>query len=261
MAYIGTCKQCGDSYRFADDENAGTVRCLHSSLPLNCLLDLEQLPEDLLFFDVETTGLIDFKSDKMAPHQPRVIQLAALLVNDKGEELDSLNVYIKPDGWIVPEAASRIHGITTEKCLAEGVPMKEALDIFNHLMAKACVRFAYNNSYDEFLMDRESRLYDSKPLTTFVKPFDVMELAKDFCQLPPTEKMIAAGYTGFKPPKLIEACEKAFGLDFNFNAHDAMADVRVTKELYFYLNSIHQDKLKGIESQANNAEPFIRQQD
>jgi hypothetical protein len=32
-----------------------------------------------LFFDVETTGMIDWKAPMLSPRQPRVVQLAAIL--------------------------------------------------------------------------------------------------------------------------------------------------------------------------------------
>lgn len=34
----------------------------------------------LVFFDVETTGIPDFKAPSDAPHQPHMVQLGALLV-------------------------------------------------------------------------------------------------------------------------------------------------------------------------------------
>jgi hypothetical protein len=38
-----------------------------------------------LFFDVETTGMIDWKAPMLSPRQPRVVQLAAILDDANGK--------------------------------------------------------------------------------------------------------------------------------------------------------------------------------
>ena len=52
------------------------------------------------------------------------------------------------------------------------------------------------------------------------------------CKMPPTPKMLAAGFDKFKMPKLIEAHQHLFGEGFD-KAHDAMADVMACKRIYF----------------------------
>src|SRR5690349_3574973 len=103
----------------------------------------------ILFFDTETTGLLDFKADLMAPHQPRIAQIAALLTDDAGETIDEMNAIIKPDGWTIPGEVSAINHLTTERCEAEGVPMPEALGRFNELKGRCTERAAFNISYDK----------------------------------------------------------------------------------------------------------------
>jgi len=96
-----------------------------------------------LFFDTETSGLPLFSEPSEDPRQPHIVQLAAALVNlDTREVLEELNVIIKPDGWEIPDEVAVIHGITTERALAEGIPEIEALDRFLALNARAEVRIA-----------------------------------------------------------------------------------------------------------------------
>ncbi|MEJ6520298.1 3'-5' exonuclease [Shewanella bicestrii] len=81
----------------------------------------------ILPFDTETTGLPDWKSPSEADYQPHLVQLAALLVNDKFEIVKELDVIIKPNGWVIPDEVAAIHGITTERAMDEGIPEQEAL--------------------------------------------------------------------------------------------------------------------------------------
>jgi len=236
-----TCKTCGHTF-FNLAESEISVQCAWSKLDVQCLIKLEPpTPEGLLFYDVETTGLIDYRADKMAPHQPRVTQLAAILTNPEGAIVESYSTYIKPDGWVIPEHVVKITGTTTEICEKQGVPMIEALKKFNQMQVKAAYRLAYNNSYDEFLMDRESQIYLRRGIDPWLKPIDIMALAKEFCKLPATEKMVKAGYgADYKPPKLIEAYETIFGKAFD-NAHDALADVKASIQVYFELMKVRNE--------------------
>ena len=82
----------------------------------------------ILFFDTETTGLPLWKEPSEDPRQPHLVELAALLVNpDTREMIAFMDVIIKPNGWTIPVDVSEIHGITTERALAEGIPEEEAL--------------------------------------------------------------------------------------------------------------------------------------
>ena len=191
----------------------------------------------IIFFDVETTGLLDFKADLMEPHQPRICQLAAILTEDDGTELEEMNAIIKPDGWVVPEETAAIHGLTTERCEADGIPMPEALARFNEMKAKCTARAAYNITYDKRMLAREANLYgiphDSEGLASHC----VMQLARPVCNIAPTDKMMRAGRKENKPPKLIEAYRHFFGRDFE-GAHNAMADVRACKDVFFQIQKL-----------------------
>jgi DNA polymerase III subunit epsilon len=55
--------------------------------------------------------------------------------------------------------------------------------------------------------------------------------------LPPTAKMVAAGFNKPKPPKLAEVILFLFGEELQ-GAHDAMVDVRATARVHFHLQTI-----------------------
>lgn len=191
----------------------------------------------ILAFDTETTGLLDFKLDLMDATQPRVVQLAAVLLENNGDRLEEMNCIIKPDGWIITEQTSSIHGLTNEICEERGVPMLEALNQFNSMKARATQRMAFNIDYDKRMMAREAQLYgvphDSEGLVSHC----VMRLSKNIVKCPPTEKMMACGRKDFKNPKLSEAYLHFFGREME-NAHDAMADVNATVAIWFAIQKL-----------------------
>ncbi len=192
-----------------------------------------------LFFDTETTGLIDRNLPLDDPSQARILQLAAKLVSEKGEVIDQLCTYIKPEASWPPihEKAFAAHGISIEKCEAEGIPMPQALAYFNSMKARCSTRVAFNISFDKQMLHREALAYDMVQSYPWQADFCVMQATKEICNMAPTQRMIEAGISGSKPPKLTEAYRFFFGRDFD-GAHDAMADVEATIEIFFKLKEI-----------------------
>jgi DNA polymerase III subunit epsilon len=183
----------------------------------------------ILFFDTETTGKADFRSPPDAPHQPRLVQIGLVLTAEDGKEAASMNLIVKPDGFTIPEEASRVHGITTEKATALGVSRKHVLRIFREFWELSALAVAHNIAFDSFIVDGEiyrlcgGRKAWGKSLETFC----TMEAMTPICKLP-------GNYGDFKWPRLQEAHKHAFGIEFD-GAHDAMADVRACAKLYFWI--------------------------
>jgi DNA polymerase-3 subunit epsilon len=206
--------------------------------------------EKILFFDTETTGIPLNGVDIEDPRQPRIVQIAAELVDAAGTVIKTLNSIIKPDGFdSIPEGAQKAHGISIERCHAEGRDMKEVLEEFNGMMTDATQRAAYNISFDKRLTLREYRYHKMEYNTDHLRAhsYCVMKMVTPIIKMAPTEKMIEAGFgKKNKPPKLIEAYEFAFGRKFD-NAHDALADVRATRELFFWLRDTHPEHFKPEE--------------
>lgn len=179
-----------------------------------------------LFFDCETTGKANFKAPASAPGQPRIVQLAALLTNDEGDELQSLNLIIRPHGFKIPSEASAIHGITDEIASMMGVDISDALLIMRRWWSLAHCVVAHNKSFDLLMLDIEAHhLGREWPMAH--GEFCTMQAMTSVCQLP-------GNYGDFKWPKLQEAYKHAFGVEFD-GAHDALADVRACAKVYFWL--------------------------
>ena len=83
-----------------------------------------------LFFDTETTGL---PRNWKAPvtdlnNWPRMVQIAWILCDDKGNRVETADYIIKPENFVIPQDASKVHGITTEKAINEGESLENVLN-------------------------------------------------------------------------------------------------------------------------------------
>lgn len=189
-----------------------------------------------IFYDTETTGLPLFREASNDQRQPHIVQLAAILADlDSREDLASINLTVFPDGWEIPESVAAIHGITQEKACRYGIPENKVLSVFLSLWRNADIRIGHNEPFDRkiikiattrFLLQEYAEKWGSGLSAC------TMKMATPLCALPPTEKMVGAGFNKFKSPTLQEAHTILVGREFD-NAHDAMADVTACMNVYF----------------------------
>lgn len=178
----------------------------------------------ILFYDTETTGLTNFRQGPEHPSQPHIVQLAAILIND-GEEAETLNVIVRPDGYEIPEEASNVHGITQDRAFSDGIPLWKAVWQFDRMLMQASRRVAHNRAFDDLVLrSAYHRLRMPNPLNE-VDSFCTMEATTPICKLP-------GRYGSYKWPKLEEAYRHFFSKDME-GAHDALVDVRACAEVYF----------------------------
>lgn len=172
-----------------------------------------------LFFDTETTGLVDFKLPAGVPAQPHLVSLAAVMVGEGGEELQSVRLVCKPDTYVSSPEALAVNGITREFAERFGVPRLTVLSCFSWLARAADALVAYNLDYErvvlegEYLRAGKSSPFDGK------RELCEMKRMTEVCKIPSPR-----GF-GFKWPSLAESHRRATG-EGVVNAHDAMSDVR-----------------------------------
>lgn len=196
----------------------------------------------IMFFDTETQSLPEWGSPSDDPKQPHCVQFTAVLTDaDTQQELEFVNLIVRPDGWIIPDEVAKIHGITTEIALAEGVPESLVVDNFVMMATKADLVVGYNVAFDLRIM-RICMLrfgYTKDGVDQFARE----QVRKHCCQvqatplarIPPTDKMMQAGRKTWKTPNLGEAVKAILGEEMD-DAHDARADVLWTQRLYFHMN-------------------------
>lgn len=191
----------------------------------------------ILFFDTETTGLPVRHRPASDDVQPHLVQLALLLTDDDGIERASASLLIQPSGWTIPEAASSVHGITDEIADAYGVSEGSAAALWNRFGARSDLLVAHNIDFDLFVMETatiRSGVGKDGGCDGKWKPFCTMRTAAPIVNLPPTSKMLAAGYNKPKAPTLAETVRYFFNEPLD-GAHDALVDVRACARIYFHL--------------------------
>ena len=194
-----------------------------------------------LFFDSETTGLPLFKEPSEHPDQPHLVQLGAMLVDlDTRKRLASFEVIVRPEGWIIPDEVAAIHGITTEKAMDLGVSESMALGMLLELWNEDSprMRVAHNEPFDARIIRIALKRYEDEPLADAWKAAPAMctaKMATPIMKLPPTEKMVRAGFNKHKTPNLGEAYRHFTGRDLQ-DAHSAMVDVRACAEVFFAIH-------------------------
>lgn len=190
-----------------------------------------------LFFDTETSDGWDFRSTIEAEHQPRLVQLGALVMDDEGKEVACLNAIVKPDGWLISDVVTEIHGISQDRADQCGMPLIAVIAMFNN-MAKLCdERIAFNIDFDDKVIAREFLMIKRQnTVAQLTKPYCMMRAMTPICKIPKPAHQRYNRDDPFKWPKLQEAYQFAFNRSFE-NAHDAISDIRATAELYFWLRS------------------------
>lgn len=192
-----------------------------------------------LFYDSETTGLPDWSAPSEAAHQPHIVQIGASLVDlDTFQQLASIDVIIRPDGWTITDDVAAIHGITTELAQDVGIKASIAYEMLLDLWMRSSVRIGHNESFDARLvriglmrhvdMDPDAAVHASWKAGTAMC---TQVLSTPICKLPPTAKMVAARRNTFKSPKLSEAYEFFTGQPL-VGAHSAMVDVKACIEVF-----------------------------
>lgn len=191
----------------------------------------------LLFYDTETTGLPNWSIPSDDPSQPHITQIAALLTDEAGNKLASLDLLVRPDGWTIPTELQELTGITMERAEQGGVAELVALSAFEALWRRASVRIAHNESFDARILRIGFKRFGGTicdPDVWKAGPAKCTQiLSSPILKLPPTEKMIAAGRgRANKPPKLAEAYQFFTGKELS-GAHNAMVDVMGVKAVWF----------------------------
>lgn len=184
--------------------------------------------EFLLFFDVETTGI---PKNWKAPvtdieNWPRIVQIAWSIYDTKGQEFETKSFIIKPEGFAIPKESSKIHGITTERALNEGVQLQQILSELSERIRNSDMLIAHNISFDSKVLGAEFLRNGIENWIAKKRLICTMESTTNILQIP--------GSYGYKWPKLQELYFFLFKNNFS-EAHNAKADIIATAECFWEL--------------------------
>jgi len=171
-----------------------------------------------LFIDMEATGL--------NPQSDHIVQLSWYLTDDLGVGLYRRSFIISPDGWVVPEGAVRIHGITTEAAARYGKPLGWVLTRLVASWNECWTVVGHNVWHDFKFINKAVRDVTGKAVTR-KHLFDTAQLSTEYCQLKDS-------FGHLKTPSLQELNYVLFGEEFD-RAHDASIDTLVCCRCFWEL--------------------------
>lgn len=163
----------------------------------------------MIFFDTETTGLIDNESLPLS-QQPRIIEIGALKTDEKGNELAAFNVLINP-GRPLDAVITKITGLT-DADLARAPGFVEVLPELIDFFTGERLMLAHNARFDLMLLVFELRRLDR-------------QWRFPYCAEVIDTKTRWAG-------KLAEWALKVKGPDF-VQTHRAIEDCRLLRDCWF----------------------------
>ncbi|MEZ4987181.1 MAG: 3'-5' exonuclease [Saprospiraceae bacterium] len=162
------------------------------------------LTKDLIFFDIESTGLNVIRD--------RIIQIALVKYSAKGKPVEERTYLINP-GIPISEEAMSIHGITPKDVARKPTFAQVAQELYDFI-GNADLAGYNSNRFDVPMLMEE---FDRAGLNFDVSKRHLIDVQRIFYKMEP--RTLAAALQFY--------CNKEME-----NAHDAMADVRATIDVF-----------------------------
>lgn len=184
----------------------------------------------LLCFDTETTG-VDVWND-------RIVTAFLGLMDDNGSFTQQHHVLINA-GVPIPEAASAVHGISTERMLTDGEDPERALDMLAWIINNECIGnglplVAFNAAFDITILTEELKRHG---IHVHIPDWQRITIIDPFV----LDKHLTPMRRG--PRKLVNVAP-IYGVPVETNAHDASADCLMTGRIA--LEQLKRHEIKRI---------------
>lgn len=192
-----------------------------------------------LFIDTETTGLSlnDNLPYTDLKNWPYLVQVALIIEDDNYGILAKRNIILKPDGYTIPESATKIHGISNEIAVKNGEDRDKVISFLDLALYKSDIIIGHNVSFDLNVIKSEIIRIKGIENALLKKKkhivIDTMKMGRNICKIPNLSFHTRLSLPN-KYPKLDELYYKLFNKHFN-NQHDAMADVQAAYDCYYEL--------------------------
>lgn len=188
-----------------------------------------------IIFDTETTGLPKRWHAPITEtdNWPRCVQLAWAVYDEQGNLVKKQEYLIKPDGFTVPNDATRIHGISTEMLQEKGVDMQMVLKEFDTDLSNVKYVVGHNILFNINIMGCELHRYSITSKLLELPYLDTCaEETAQLCQL--------SGSRGgrFKLPTVTELYRHLFNENFD-DSVSAIKLVEAVAQCFFELIRLH----------------------
>lgn len=171
-------------------------------------------------YDLETTGLPtglswnkfpDYKQlDKYA--SSRIVSIS-WIVSCKHRAYKQAYFIVKPEGFIVSEESTKIHGISYEQAVREGIPLAHVLEMLKDALSLCTSLVAHNIAFDSNVLKSELYRHGEHELV------EKLNSMHEICTMKKGKEVMKSK----KNPKLGELYKHLYGEDME-NAHNAQYD-------------------------------------
>jgi DNA polymerase III epsilon subunit-like protein len=228
------------------DEIAAAAKILESLVDIVNVEIEVVLPEIVLIFDVETTGLIPKQnaSSSTPVENPYITQLSYIKYNTKKNEIiETFDAYVKiPENIVISELITSLTGINREMCDA-GMPIQEVLSSFYNACKHAECIIAHNLEFDREMIKIEFNRniaaiisiipdYMERAIFQEKNKYCTMRNSIDLCNI---IRETPKGRKYKKFPKLIELYQVLFSGKSVDNLHNSFVDTLVCLRCYLKL--------------------------
>ena len=192
---------------------------------------LQFFKNDLVFFDLETTGL--------SPAKHFIIEIGAVKITQSGEFKTFQQLVCPPIS--IPKRSEEIHGISNQD-VAKAPGAKKSLELFFEFIQGSDL-VAHNAMFDLGFIIKESQLHHLKLPKLDV--FDSLKFARSIYAKSDERP------ENFKLPTL------ASYIDFTYNSHRALDDSLAT--LFFWNHSVQKHDDKQVKKATDKSQIFSTQ--
>ena len=176
-----------------------------------------------LFFDCDVAGKPkDWKAEAdNVFNWPRLVKLAYLMYNKKGELLIDEHVTIKPNGFVIEDEAAQ------KEAMEVGVPIKEVIQKFAETIDQADHVIVHNYGLDGKVIGAEMHRANMPNHLALSDWYSLMVESTHFCKLP-------GKFGRYKWPTQVELYRVIFKSRYE-DAGTAKEDVKATAYCFFKL--------------------------
>lgn len=183
--------------------------------------------QPLAVFDLETTGIDVAEARIVSAHVGFLAADGSLMGRDD---------WLADPGIEIPEQATAVHGISTERARAEGAPaetvVEEILTVLRGVFAAGVPLVIYNAPYDLTLLNHEAVRYGFEPIAEPSPVVDPLVIDKALDRFR-------------KGKRTLEAASAHYGVDL-LDAHDASADAIAAGRVAQAIARAHADKIGAL---------------
>lgn len=203
------------------------------------MFEFEGRPEwskNLAVFDLETTGL-DLR-------EARIVTACAVEIDESGAISGPNKEWLADPGIDIPEAASNVHGVTTEIARANGRPAKEVvselLETLRGFFGRGLPVVAFNAPYDFTILYYEALRHGLEPIENPMPVIDPMVL----------DKFVDTYRSG---KRTLTVASKLYGVNLE-DAHNATADAVAAGRVAQAIAIMYAGKLPADLSELHNSQ-------